>query len=176
MRQRPGAQLQRMIRAGWTSKYVISLLRYWMSTLIGRNWKSLTYHPAKFLAAKYAKNRRKIRLIEGKYKISSYNKNLSVKGLCGRCLSIYLGPEPHTPPPYTPYECIQYTYLHREGGEGRVEPGRGVTVHKAGSKIPTWLTVSPLQCINSDNQIITCRKVPLQVNFFRWRHFALVSI
>ena len=117
MRQRPGAQLQRMIRAGWTSKYVISLLRYWMSTLIGRNWKSLTYHPAKFLAAKYAKNRRKIRLIEGKYKISSYNKNLSVKGLCGRCLSIYLGPEPHTPPPlHTLWVYTVYLFTQRRGG------------------------------------------------------------
>jgi hypothetical protein len=41
-----------------------------------------------------------------------------------------------------------YTYSHREGaGGGRVEPEekvREATVHKAGSEIPTLLTVSPV--------------------------------
>jgi hypothetical protein len=31
---------------------------------------------------------------------------------------------PHTPPPYTLYTCIQYTYSHMEGGGGR---GRELT-------------------------------------------------
>ena len=63
---------------------------------------------------------------------------------------------------------------HRELG-GREswtrEKVRGAAVYKAGSKIPTWLTVSPVY-----KRINTCRKVPLQVNFFRWRHFALPSM
>jgi hypothetical protein len=28
------------------------------------------------------------------------------------------------PPPYTLYTCIKYTYSHREGGGGKVEPER----------------------------------------------------
>ncbi len=54
----------------------------------------------------------------------SHLKNLHLKGLWVRCLSVW-GPEPHTLPPYTLYTCIQYTYSHREGGRGgRVEPQR----------------------------------------------------
>ncbi len=60
-------------------------------------------------------------------------------------------------------------YSHREGGKSWTrEKVRGATVHKAESKIPTWLIVTPVYKI--------CIKDPLQVNFFRWRHFALVSI
>ncbi len=58
---------------------------------------------------------------------------------------------PRTPysPTYTLYTCIQYTNSHREGGKGRrVEPERRLEgqqfTHAAGSKIPTWLTVSPV--------------------------------
>jgi hypothetical protein len=50
------------------------------------------------------------------------------------------------PPPYTLYIYVYtvYTYSHREGvGEELTrEKVRGATVHKAGSKIPTWLPVS----------------------------------
>ncbi len=61
-------------------------------------------------------------------------------------------------PPMTPYPPLYtvyvYTvYLFTQGG---------ATVHKARSKIPNWLTVTPV------NKLInTCRKVPLQVKFFR---------
>ncbi len=81
-------------------------------------------------------------------------KNLPVKRLCGRCLSVW-GPEPHTSPPplhTVLYTVIKYTYSHREGGRGESwtrEKVRGATVHKAGSKIPTWLTVSPYTLINT---------------------------
>jgi hypothetical protein len=55
-----------------------------------------------------------------------------------------------------------------------------------GSKIPTWLTVSLVyklyentevtDCVSSLWTLIdTCRKVSLQVSFFRWRHFSLVA-
>jgi hypothetical protein len=87
---------------------------------------------------------RKIRLIEGNAKCR-HLKSLLLKGLFGRCLSVW-GPEPHTPPnPYTLYTCIQYTYSaysHTEGGGGKSwtkDKVRGATVHKAGSKIPTIL-------------------------------------
>jgi hypothetical protein len=56
-------------------------------------------------------------------------KKLTCKGTL-RQVFICLRPPPllrhHTPPPYTLYTCILYTYSHREG-----------EVHKAGSKIPT---------------------------------------
>ncbi len=56
-------------------------------------------------------------------------------------LSFY---DPIPPSPYTLYTCILYACSHSEGGRGgeltRVKV-RGVTVQKAGSKIPTWLTV-----------------------------------
>ncbi len=92
--------------------------------------------------------RRKRTLIEGNAECR-HLKNLPVKELCGGCLSVW-GPEPHIPPsPYTLFSivftCIQYTYPRREGGEswakGKV---REATVHKTGSKIPTWLTESPV--------------------------------
>jgi hypothetical protein len=59
---------------------------------------------------------RKMRLIESNAK-SCHLKNWPVKELWGRCLSVG-GPEPHTPPPYTLYTSIQYTYSYRERGKG----------------------------------------------------------
>ncbi len=113
-------------------------------------------------------------------------------GLCGCFLSDW-GPEPHTPLLTNCIcTCIQYTYSHRKGERGKSwtrEKVRRATVHKAGSKLPTWLNESPvywqqftklgrkyqhdwmnLQSIDSD-MINTCRKVPLQVNIFRWTTF-----
>ncbi len=61
-------------------------------------------------------------------KMSSSLKNWHVKGLCGRCLSV----------PY-PIRCS-----HRGRGESWTkEKVIWATVHKDGSKIPTWMTVSP---------------------------------
>jgi hypothetical protein len=49
------------------------------------------------------------------------------------------------PPPLKLYKCIQYLFIQREvGGCWTREKDRGATGHKAGSKIPTWLTVSPV--------------------------------
>jgi hypothetical protein len=61
------------------------------------------------------------------------------------------------------------------------EKGREVTGestdHKIGLKIPTWLNVRKKLAISSLLTLInTCRKVPWQVNFFGWRHFALTSV
>ncbi len=82
----------------------------------------------------------KIILIEGNAKCR-HLKNWHVKGLCGRCLSVWC------PEPLTHYTCTLYTYSHMEGGRGEIwarGKGRGAKVHKAGSKIPAWLTVYPV--------------------------------
>ncbi len=48
---------------------------------------------------------------------------------------------------------VQYIYSHGEGGESWTsEKARGSTVHKAGSKIPTWLTVSSVNELFFANQ------------------------
>jgi hypothetical protein len=49
---------------------------------------------------------------------------------------------------------------------------------------PMWISglYTRIQCVRGGygiiglRQINTCRKVPLQVNFFRWRHFAFPSV
>ncbi len=89
-------------------------------------------------------------------------KNLPVKGLCGRCyICLRLPPLlwPHSPPSYTLYTCIQYTYSHREGGRGGEltrEKVRGAIGHKGGRKYQhDWLY---LQSINSI-------KTPVQSTF-----------
>ncbi len=90
----------------------------------------------------------KIRLIEYNAKCRRLNKltckrTLREVFICLRHRTLY------PLPPYTLYTYIQYSYSLREGvEEGRVfltrEKVRGATVHRAGSKIPTWLTVSPV--------------------------------
>ncbi len=61
--------------------------------------------------------RRKIRHIEGNAKCRHLTKNWPVKGLCGRCFSVWN----RTPPPFhTVYVyTVYYTFSHR--GVGRVE-------------------------------------------------------
>ncbi len=49
--------------------------------------------------------------------MSAFLKNLSVKVLGGRWISVWgplLSHDPILPPPYTLYTCVQYTYSHRE--------------------------------------------------------------
>ncbi len=74
------------------------------------------------------------------------------------------------PPPYPLFTCIQYTYSHREGGESWTrEKGVGQQLTKLGQNTNITDYISSLK-----TQIKT-PAVPIQVNFFRWRHFALVS-
>ncbi len=97
-------------------------------------------------------------------------KNRPVKGFCGRCLSVW-GP---CPPPHThTVHILVYSILIHKGKGGRcreLNQRESWRVNsKAGSKLPAIQTVSPVYTIL---QISTCRKVFLQVNLFRWRHFA----
>ncbi len=71
-----------------------------------------------------------------------------VKGLCGRCSSVW-GPKPHTPPPLTHFIRVYSALLHtgKGGGNGESWTREGQQVQKAGSEKTTWLTL-----------INTCRK------------------
>ncbi len=85
--------------------------------------------------ARGAGGRRKIRLIEGNAKCRHLQK-FTCNGTL-RQVSVW-GLELHT-----------YSHRGREKGEGggenwTREKGRGATVHKAGSKISTWLTAYPV--------------------------------
>jgi hypothetical protein len=111
-------------------------------------------------------------------------KKLTCKGTLRQGLSVW-GPEPHTHPHYILY-IRAYSMLNHRGNRGRGdswirEKGSGAagesTDHKAGFKIPTWRNVRKKSAISSLWTLInTCSKVPLQVNFFRWRIFALSSM
>jgi hypothetical protein len=110
----------------------------------------------------------KIRLIEGNAKWS-HLKNWPVKGLCCRSRNPYS-------PFHTVYVYTVYLITQRRGGDSWTrEKGRGAcnrgeysTDLEAG--LTTWLTVRKKLAVNSDK---TCRKVPLQVNFFKWRDFCI---
>jgi hypothetical protein len=96
--------------------------------------------------------------------MSSFKK-WPVKGLCGRCLSVW-GPLPSYDPIPTPLHIVYvYTvYLFPQGGKGESwtrEKVRGAIVYNAGSKIPTWLTESPVFKL----WYTPAAKVPLHVNF-----------
>ncbi len=119
--------------------------------------------------------RRKIKTHRRQCKMSS-SKKIELNRVL-RQVVICLRPRNPYQPPYT--HCIrvyvQYTYWHREGGESWTrEKGTGAIVHKARSTVPNSTKMT--DCVSSLETLInTCRKVPLQVNFIRWRHFALVS-
>ncbi len=72
-------------------------------------------------------SRRKIRLIERNAKCRHLKKIELLKGLCGRCLSVW-GPEPHSPPflhtaVYMSNRRV-YSLLIHTGKGGRAEPER----------------------------------------------------
>ncbi len=100
-------------------------------------------------------------------KMCRYLKNFSIKGLCGRFLSVW-GPEPHNTHPLHTVYTLTDTYSHREGGSGggggeesNQREYEGATVHEAGSKYQhDWLY---LQSINSDKH---SAKIPFTDYFF----------
>jgi hypothetical protein len=112
---------------------------------------------------------RKIRLIEGNGKYLHPN-NLTCNGTLGQ---VFISLRPRTsypPPPYTLSTYSRYTIHTINAGKGGVESermGEGQQFTKLGLKYQ-HMTLQP---INSHG---TCRKVPIQVNFLRWRHVALV--
>jgi len=79
----------------------------------------------------------------------SSSKNWPVNGICDRRLFVW-GPEPHTLPPlhvtqYSVYVFTVYVLIHKGKGEELNQRKVGVAiVRKAGSKLPTWLTASPV--------------------------------
>ncbi len=99
--------------------------------------------------------RRKLRLIEGNAKCRHLNK-LICKGTLRQvfiCLRPRTPEAPIYPPPpqplHTVYVHTVYSILIHTGKGGGVLT-RGATVHKAGSKIPDWLCLQP---INSDTHL-----------------------
>ncbi len=115
---------------------------------------------------------RKIRHTEDNAKCRHLNK-LACRGTLQ--VFICLRPRPPYPPPYTLYTCIQvYLFTKGRGIEGESwtrEKVREQKFAKLGQKYQhDWLY---LQSINSDEHLL---QSPLQVNWLRWRHFALVSI
>ncbi len=119
--------------------------------------------------------RRNIWFIDGNAKCHQLEK-LTCK-VTLRQVFICLRPRISYPTPlYTLHTCIQSTCSHREGGgeSWSSEKVRGATVHKAGSKILTCLTGSPLlQSMNSEKLL---PQSPFTGQFFRWWHFALVTV
>ncbi len=90
-----------------------------------------------------------INYIDTKAKCHHLNKNLPVKGLCVRFLSVWGPIHSYDPIPPLTYCIWVYCKLNHtgKGGGGKRwtrEKVRGATIHKAGSKIPTLLTVSPV--------------------------------
>jgi hypothetical protein len=89
---------------------------------------------------------RNTRLIEGNTKCRHLNK-LTCEGTSRQVFICLRSRIPYPPPLHTVYDtCIQYTVLLHtgngriRGGGGGVElevKGRGATIYKAGSKIPT---------------------------------------
>ncbi len=96
-------------------------------------------------------------------------------------------PPPH-PPPFLCQRAVQYPILYTDsvwlgGGWGVLSPEtifcRSFTLCIWPDSEPTKLLDHPKQKPRREGglrQINTCRKVSLQVHFFRWRHFAFVSI
>ncbi len=118
---------------------------------------------------------RKIRLIECKSKCR-HLKKFTCKGTLRQ---VFIWLRPRTPIPSTPYSLynVYRILIHTGGGGGgeveleRMEEGQQFT--KLGWKYQHDRLYLPRLCKTLIN---TCRKFSLQVNFFRWRHFALVSI
>ncbi len=103
--------------------------------------------------------------------LSSLKKNFSCKETL-RQVFIYLSPRNPIPPPlHTVYVYTVYVFTQGRGGGETQRLGRA-TVHKTVSKKcqNDWLY---LQSINYNKHL---PQSPFTVNFFRWRHFALVSI
>ncbi len=90
-----------------------------------------------------------------------------------------------SPPPFSQSQCTIYTDSVRLGGGGgcrvvlETKICRSLTLCFWPDSEPTKLLYHLKQKPRRGgdlSQINTCRKVPLKVNFFRWRHLALLSL
>ncbi len=100
----------------------------------------------------------------------SSSKKLPVKGLCGRCLSVWGPPFLWTHTPLTHCTRVYRKLIHK--GKGESYPERRLKEQqftKLGRKYHHDQLF--LQSTNSDNPL---PQSPFTVKFFRWRHFALV--
>ncbi len=87
--------------------------------------------------------RRKIILIEGNSKCRHLKKLTCKETL--RQVFICLRPRtPYTPPPLHTASILIHTRKMGRGESGTREKARSATVRRAGSKIPTWLTLYPV--------------------------------
>ncbi len=68
----------------------------------------------------------------------SSSKKFTCERTLRQVLSIW-GPEPNTPPPYTLYTRIQYTYLHREGGRGEHNQREGDRGNRREYRSQSWV-------------------------------------
>ncbi len=135
----------------------------------------------------------------------SSSKNWPVKGLCGRCLSEFIdeipvshvgifdpalwtvAPLPISLVQLSPLPCVKVKYVQTVCG---CEWGGGgccvllETIFCRSLTLPIWPDSEPTKLLDHPKQISegglrqkdTCRKVRLQISFFRWQYFALVSI
>jgi hypothetical protein len=93
----------------------LDLIRSWLERCVYKYLYCMAQFNAGNMHGVLGFYRRKIRIIEGNAKCR-HLKNWPVKGLCGRCLSVW-GPERNTLHPlHTVRVCS--TYSHREGGRG----------------------------------------------------------
>jgi hypothetical protein len=92
----------------------------------------------------------------------SSSKKLICKGTLRQVFTC-LRPRTLTPP--TPCIRVRVLFHTAEGGWGEVEPER----RERGNSLLSWVeNTNVIDCISSLYTLInTCRKVPLQVNFFR---------
>jgi hypothetical protein len=137
--------------------------------------------------------------------MSSSKKNWPVKEIHGRCLSEFIDWRKNqswwyfrpsfvnccpsnllsgSPPP--PFPVSKYS-IYRQCAARKWVGGCWVLLETIICRSLTpWPDSEPMKLLDHPKQkpsrggglrqINTCRKVPLQVKFFRWRHFALVSI
>jgi hypothetical protein len=96
------------------------------------------------------------------------------KGLCGRCLSEFID-----------WRCSQSCWYFRpELWTVALLTFSLVQLHPP-AHFPVWISIlyTRIHCVRGGGygalgfrQVNTCCKVSLQINFFRWRHFALPSM
>jgi hypothetical protein len=84
--------------------------------------------------------------------MSAFLKNLPVKVLGGRCLSVW-DPLPSYDPILPSPRYTLYLFTQERGGELNQWEGWRDASSQEGSKIPTWLTVSPINLLGIEKGV-----------------------